>query len=740
MWARALLVVGLGFAISVVRAEPEQIISSVFEPAGGTRATEYLSNVTGERRLVIVRPGESAETIRNASEPLLVAHAAGAQSLFFRIEVGPVKSVVWRQYPSREQIEFGGATGYYKHQGDVAVPTSAGLNVIAHATGAKSVIAAPFQVFAPNLVATKSAAGVWELRRWTSSSPIATSPTPFVAATDTAWLTGEPPTDLPLGFAVDSRVAPTKIGERMMFGIVREEAFGPGHVMNTARGTYDWRERVDRYLMLDDGFQLENGPWINPLVGTNFAVLEEPLQRPWRGGAYRRRFWRVDLRTYDYLDLKFEAISAGKTWQNAAWLRTKGGFQRVDLATGEVTNLAALADRPTRFMANQAELLAVAKHEVYSLTSTNAKLISPPGTEYRYVATPDPTEPTSQQLYVRVEREVGGQAGVAVLTAGKLQFSDMSATISARRGLYGLTFLQQDFAQPPRVLSDLSGNADSIVAESNLDFDPKQAGVRQLLQTSWRGQKLAGNLLSPDGEVTPRPVVIYIYDRMAGRGFEFPSRDPREPYSVRSWLDAGYHVLLPDLAFQSGNPGSSVVGCLREWLHVLRQNPAIDMGRVGVIGHSWGGYGALFAATQMPELRCVVAGAPITDLASLYYSSYGGGTEPNNTILEFEQGRMGTSPDRDPAAYRRNSPLTHLPRLKVPVLAAYGENDELVTPAQHEMLYHALWEHRRRSLVVRYRGDNHAISKPENRADYRRRIDLWFRHHLGGETVDGLGW
>lgn len=562
--------------------------------------------------------------------------------------------------------------------------------------------------------------------KWTEKS--FGEPASIAVPTPSGWFTNAQ--NLPLGAAVDPGFTPVPAANGLVFRIA--QVAHPGHTMDTRSPTYPWFHAPTTSLMFtsegeERPLQLENGPWLNPSFREDcpYAVLEEPLAQPWPGGSYPRRFWTLNLLTADYEPLAGEGSSPAHVVGEAAILRLKNAWRFVNLRTGRTTTKD---DPGSERVVGQGNLIFTGRR-LFRFANGELTLVSPPNKNYLY-------RPALGDRYVAVENLDEGQVGYAAVGANGLTFSRMDATLSGlREADSGVTYVQQDFGKPPRLVhASPDFQNEMTLVETNPEAATFPWGTRRLLRASLGNKSLAGSLiLAPDSEGEKRPLIISIYERQAGRGFEFMPPLADFPYSVGRWSQNGYHVLLPDLEFRPGEPGASVVRSLRAWLKRLQQVPEIDLTRVAVVGHSWGGYGALFAATQMPELRCAVAGAPIVDLASLYYQAYRGGLMPNAPILESEQGRMGTSPERDPARFRRNSPLTYLPQLRVPLLVGFGEQDELVSPSQAEMLTHALWLHRKDSQVLRFPESGHQWRGPDQR-EFSQQMDRFLAQRLKGEA------
>ena len=172
---------------------------------------------------------------------------------------------------------------------------------------------------------------------------------------------------------------------------------------------------------------------------------------------------------------------------------------------------------------------------------------------------------------------------------------------------------------------------------------------------------------------------------------------------------------------------------------VLAPVGVVDAARIGLVGHSWGGYQTTFAATQTDIFNAVVAGAPLTNMVSMYNSIYwrSGGTDAR--IFEISQGRMGVPPWEDMDAYVANSPLHHIESLNTPFLMAFGTDDGAVEFNQGVEFYNAARRADKQLAFLVYDGENHGISRQEkNSVDYRNRVLEWFGHYLKDD--DGPQW
>jgi dienelactone hydrolase len=170
----------------------------------------------------------------------------------------------------------------------------------------------------------------------------------------------------------------------------------------------------------------------------------------------------------------------------------------------------------------------------------------------------------------------------------------------------------------------------------------------------------------------------------------------------------------------------------------------VDSSRLGIVGHSAGGYMALGIVTRTNIFRAAVALAPPTDLASLY------GTLSPSSALEagreqYDLFRMSynesivpvpdqkTAPWAHPEIYDKNSPYMSADLIHTPVMIVQGEKD-YVPVQQGEEMFSALFRLGRRAEFVRYPDEGHMYVGRYDVLDLMERIDKWFGEFLSTQS------
>lgn len=253
-------------------------------------------------------------------------------------------------------------------------------------------------------------------------------------------------------------------------------------------------------------------------------------------------------------------------------------------------------------------------------------------------------------------------------------------------------------------------------------------------------------LLPPDYDAARAyPTLFWVYTGYSPRSTESFEFDRRQflPHNLHVFAAQGYIVAVPSIPISRGKETSELfkaapAGVLPA-LDTLIELGITDEARVGVMGHSFGGYtvNALVAQTERFAAAASLAGA--SDLAinhSVFDPTARGwpGIEQDFYVNDgiYETGaNMKVDPGVDPDLYHRNSPLTYVDNITTPLLIAHGELDIRAPLTQPEALYSLLRRRGRTARLLRYWGENHSLANsPANARDLMEELFAWFDTHL----------
>src|SRR5262249_27771324 len=126
--------------------------------------------------------------------------------------------------------------------------------------------------------------------------------------------------------------------------------------------------------------------------------------------------------------------------------------------------------------------------------------------------------------------------------------------------------------------------------------------------TSTKGAKLQAALFLPSNYEPGKryPTIVYIYEKLSV-GLNRYATPTRSGLNRAVYTSKGYAVLMPDITYQVNDPGRSAVWCVLPALEAAIATGVVDRERVGLHGHSWGGYQTAFLITQTDAFKAAVA-------------------------------------------------------------------------------------------------------------------------------------
>src|SRR6185503_14734790 len=272
------------------------------------------------------------------------------------------------------------------------------------------------------------------------------------------------------------------------------------------------------------------------------------------------------------------------------------------------------------------------------------------------------------------------------------------------------------------------------------DANPQQkdfawtSGVKLINYTSAKGDKLQGALYLPANYEPGKkyPLLVAIYEKRSNLAHNYVSLNETSTPNRSLYTSRGYAVLDPDIVYRVNDPGMSAVWCVVPAVKAAIATGIVDSADVGLWGHSWGGYQTAFLVTQTNIFKAAIAGAPLTDMVSMYSSIYWNTGGTNQAIFESSQGRFKGNVADNMEAYLRNSPVFHAKNVKTPLIILSDDKDGAVDFNQGITYFNTLRQMGKDVILLEYVGENHGLARPINMKDYAMRQKDWFDHYLKG--------
>ncbi len=348
----------------------------------------------------------------------------------------------------------------------------------------------------------------------------------------------------------------------------------------------------------------------------------------------------------------------------------------------------------------------------------------------------------SRPLYVGTYGEWTKKEGLSRIDPGKpgavsLEFDTTRINVIKARDADTFMYTRQNFAEYPDWWVFKPGFAGGYrVTNVNPQMKdlPWSSGARLINYRSAKGDRLQAAMYLPaDFDPSKKyPMLVTIYEKRSQnmRSFVAPS-ETRAP-DPALFTSRGYVVLDPDIVYRVNDPGMSAVWCVVPAVQAAIATGFVDAKKVGLWGHSWGGYQTAFLVTQTDIFAAAIAGAALTDMVSMYSSIYWNSGGTNQAIFESSQGRFKGNFTDNYDAYIRNSPVFHARNVRTPLLLLHNDKDGAVDFNQGITYFNTLRQLGKDVILLEYVGENHGLARRPNQKDYAIRMREWFDHYLKG--------
>ncbi|MTW12354.1 prolyl oligopeptidase family serine peptidase [Pseudoduganella eburnea] len=292
---------------------------------------------------------------------------------------------------------------------------------------------------------------------------------------------------------------------------------------------------------------------------------------------------------------------------------------------------------------------------------------------------------------------------------------------------------QEDFEHAPAVMAGPIA-AMRAVTDDNSSLQP-QVSVQNI---SWKneGFNVQGWLIGPRATQAGKkyPLIVQVHGGPAAAvSPRYISAGEQGNPQLRLLTEKGYFVFMPNPRGSFGQGQEFTLANRRDFgggdlrdimagIDAVAAAAPVDTNRMGLMGHSYGGFMTMWGVTHTNRFKAAVAGAGIANWISYY---------GQNGIDQWMIPYFGASAYDDPAIYRQLSPIESIKAARTPTLVYVGERDVECPPAQSMEFWHGLKAVGVQSSLVIYDEEGHSIRKPEHQQDLRKHIVDWFDRYLG---------
>lgn len=238
------------------------------------------------------------------------------------------------------------------------------------------------------------------------------------------------------------------------------------------------------------------------------------------------------------------------------------------------------------------------------------------------------------------------------------------------------------------------------------------------------------------------PLIMYVHGGPT-------ARDEWGLDKVHQWLaNRGYAVLSVNYRGSTGFGKKFINKGNGEWSKKMHtdildaaewavKNGITTQDNIGIMGGSYGGYEALVGLTFSPDFfRCAVDIVGPSNLVTLlesipeYWKPY------IENLNRKTGGNINTEEGKEELLAR--SPITHVTKIKKPLLIGQGANDPRVKQTESDQIVSAMEKNNIPVIYALYPDEGHGFARPENRMSFFALTEEFLHKHMKGGKLEEL--
>ncbi len=447
-----------------------------------------------------------------------------------------------------------------------------------------------------------------------------------------------------------------------------------------------------------------------------------------------------ESQAYDYFlvalgdgtERRVSSLSGARTWcceqGNPVWDATgesfyflhDGALWRTRVAEGKTAEIARIPNRTMRFRTWQGD------QTIWSSDGGKSTVVVAYDDEHK------------QDGFYRVDLDTGQTT--ALLERGKCYSCkwgvDVDGYIVSASENGRFAYIAESAGRAPDLwVSDSEFKHPREITHLNPQLEKYKMGAARVIDwLSDDGVRLHGALLLPSDyrEGQRYPLIVWTYPGswrshyFDSFGFgEFPG-----PLNAQLLATRGYAVLYADAPWKKEEPSLSLVKTVLPGVNKVIELGIADSERVGLIGHSAGGYSTLLLLTETNRFKAAIEASGFGDLVSGYGVMREDGSASMYMTVEAFVGDVG--PWHDPIAYLEGSPVFRYDRISTPLLIIHGSKDRDVASFLADEVFVDLRTLGKNVEYARYENEGHVPTDWSfaHQSDVANRVIAWFDGHL----------
>ncbi|MFI1772445.1 alpha/beta hydrolase family protein [Thalassobellus citreus] len=252
---------------------------------------------------------------------------------------------------------------------------------------------------------------------------------------------------------------------------------------------------------------------------------------------------------------------------------------------------------------------------------------------------------------------------------------------------------------------------------------------------TYKGEKNEGVIYLPEGYDASKtyPMLVHFYEKHTQELHRYHMPEfSTSSINIPTYVSQGYIVFQPDVHYRLNEPGMSAYNAAVSGVEYLIKKGIATKGKIGIQGHSFGGYQTSFLLTKTNIFNCAIVGSGVSNFTSSYLSYRGNGLS-NMFKYEADQYRMKGPFFDEPDAYIKNSPVFSAKNIQTPTLIFHNDHDFSVPFQEGMSLFFALRRLGKPSWLINYKNERHTLNAYKNRIDWTEKMQSFFDFYLKDE-------
>ncbi|WP_276090869.1 prolyl oligopeptidase family serine peptidase [Pedobacter sp. JY14-1] len=255
------------------------------------------------------------------------------------------------------------------------------------------------------------------------------------------------------------------------------------------------------------------------------------------------------------------------------------------------------------------------------------------------------------------------------------------------------------------------------------------------------GQELSGILYKPQDFKSENkyPVILNYYAKRSDLLHKYLKPAYSEGnINIPLFVNQGYLVFVPDVYSESGENGKGTFNSIEGAAKHLASLPFVDPSKIGIQGHSYGGWQTNYMITHSKRFAAACEAAGVSNQISAYNQlQYDLGPDRQQFYEMQSQGSpygLNVTPWSSTELYLANSPVLKVDRISTPFLMMHNREDDLVPFEQSVEMFLAMRRARKQVWMLIYKNSGHQLSS-DNAKDFHSKMLEFFDYLLKNKSA-----